>query len=308
MNNTEKDTWQFALGVGIGVLALFVECTFVYLLNRKILHTDGVIIQIVGLAIVSWLYFIFVYPRVNIVVPHDEGWIMSSGLKRESTATPDSRSGNREITAQRELQAGPHWVYLWETPSHIIDMNKKIDEVNNDTDELYATDKGEKLLRVEYLITIFPLLGGLLQYIQLKDEADIKKQIKTIAKAALQNHIGEMKGEDVDFGKGTKDKKGFILEVQDVLNKCFGVGGTIPPALKALGVRCQVTVSDLDEPRDVQKARQLGQEFITYREIANQMVKDSKGTLDYEKAYFAVLMGANKVSVDFVKLDGLGKK
>lgn len=265
---------RILIGVGIGIVIFPIVQLIPFIL--VLLDTISLFTSLcLGTMLWAAVYFGLVLPSVSFIVPADRAYVMSNSFIQESSERLTTFSGHREIKAQIEYQAGFHWRYPWETLSHDVDMQRKI-IINEDPDRVY-TLKGGKTVRIEWQVIVTPLPGSIKNYIRTREE-DIQVRIKTRIQKFIQGYIGDLT--DTDFG--TEGQKKFKKEFE----KVFG-GPTAIDDIdeRPLGVWTGTPeIIDIDEPKDVQKGRNIQQVIEALTQAALDMVVKSGNTIDFDKA------------------------
>lgn len=298
------------IGIGTGLLMAYLGITLLEKVNSLIMGFDPIVVGLVGLAITLVLYFIFVFPYVSCVVPPDKGWVMSNTLKQEDSHPLMQFSGYRAIVAQTEYQAGFHWIYPWEKLATEVDMTRKIRVTHEEVDatgkvvagdgreKLYTMKEGKRLIRLKYLVLTTALPGNLVNFIKM-EERDIILQVQARAEKFLQGFIGNT--DAVEFGTLFQER------LKTAFQKIYGGKENIDDEERQGGFWTgEPLVYDIDEPTDVQVARELSQSWGVYQKLASDMVEASKGQTSFEQAMSLVLIASGKFKAEYLKFSGFG--
>lgn len=233
-------------------------------------------------------YFWFIFPYCHIVVPADVAWIVES-LKRESSKEQVESTGYRDIVAQKEFQAGFHWIFFWERPGKSVDMTRSV-IVNSERDERYTLSNGKSMLIV-WRIYYGPLVGNVVNYIRTDPEST-KTKVRDRVRGFLQDKVGEME----KLGFGEEQKKKLCTDFALV----YGGPKHIDDEERALGIQTGdgPEIVDIDEPRDVSELRNI---LTTVLET----VEKSGGKMTYEQARGILLASkANNMNLSAIEILG----
>lgn len=266
---------RILIGVGVGIIIFPIIQLIPFILVLL-----GVISLFTSLCLgtILWaaIYFGLVFPSVSFIVPADRAYMMSNSFIQESSERLTAFSGYREIKAQTEYQAGFYWRYPWETLSHDVDMQRRI-IIQEDPERVYTFKDGKKTIRIEWQVVVTPLPGSIQNYIKTREE-DIIVKVKARVQKFIQGHIGGM--DNADFGDIGQEKfkaafekvfKG-PTEIDDIDERPLGIWTGTPE------------IVDIDEPKEVQKGRNIQQVIEALTQAAMDMVVKSGNTIDFDKA------------------------
>ena len=282
------------MGVGIGIsIAIFIVTLFLI----AVLITPPLWLLFASSGVVtSLLYFSLVFPNVTFIVPENKAWIMVNRFVPESLLVQARFSGNRDIRAQKEFQAGFHWKYLWETKAEDGEINmKKVILVESDDDATYTMRNG-KTIKIKYQVLVVPLPGNIVNHFRTREE-DIKRRIKARAEKFLQGHIGKLLV--IKFDKTQQDilKKAF--------EKVWGGPDVIDDEERELGIWTGTPeVYDIGNPKGVEDALNWQTNMATAINIAKQMVINSGNQMPFEQAMKIAVAGQGLVKMDFFEVTG----
>lgn len=261
--------------LGVSICAIIISITILLcllLIESKLVGTC------IGVIMGSMIYFMYVFPNLTVIVPPNKGWLISNSFKSESSEKDPGFDGYRKIFAQRELQAGLHWVYPWESMSPPeVDMQKKF-FVKKDDEEPYTLKDGS-LLDLKYVIQIVPLPGYLTNFVRTT-EADIQTRVKARVESWLQGKIGELEKPKFD--------RSFIDALKNDFTNVYS-GKELHKDEIEMGIWTGVPeITDVDLPKDVQRARNEKEILLVDIEAAQEIVNKSGGKITLEKALAAI--------------------
>ncbi len=277
------------IGIGTGLALLVVS-----ILVTNLLIPIFWLATAVAFLISVLVYFKFVFPYATIRVPANKAWTLGNSFISESSKELATFSGYRTIIAQKELQAGFHWKFFWEYPDKEVDMKRQI-QVENDFEEPLTLRDG-KQIRIRWRVFVSPLPGNIINFIRTRPE-DIKRRVKDRVDSFLQGQVGGMASIDFDATQ--------MQAIKDRFEMVYGGSNRIDEEERQLGIWTGTPeIIDIDQPEEVQKAKNYQQKMEATIKVANAMVKASKGKLRYDQALKLALVGSGDAKIDFVELAG----
>ena len=295
MKNKNTPNGPAVLGVTICAIVISVAILlWLLLIDSK---SVGVCI---GIITGSVIYFIYIFPNLTVIVPPNKGWLISNSFKSESSERDPGFDGYRKIQAQRELQAGFHWVYPWESMSPPeVDMQKKF-FVKKDDEEPYTLKDGS-LLDLKYVIQIVPLPGYLTNFVRTT-EADIQTRVKARVESWLQGKIGELEKPRFD--------KAFIDSLKEDFKSVYS-GKNLHDDEIGMGIWTGIPeITDVDLPKEVQKARNEKETLMIDIEAAQDIMMRSGGKIDLKTALNAIyrLRAASSGNANIIDFNPFGNE
>ncbi len=252
---------------------------------------------VISLVFTSLVYFMGVFPYVTFIVPENKAWIMANRFSTESAEQTVTFSGSRDITAQKEFQAGFHWKYPWEDLAEggEIDM-KKVIAVEHTEGSSYTLKTGQTI-DLKYQVLVVPLPGYIINFFRTR-EADIKRRVKARSEAFFQGYIGDL--DVVDFGKEQ------IEDLEEAFELEWKGQNELDPEEIEQGIWTGTPeVYDISNPKEIEDARNFERQMDSIISAAHKMVEKSKGKMPYEQAFKLALVGRGQAKIDFLELSGV---
>lgn len=286
---TRGTKMRLILGIGTGVVMLVM-----FLLMATFLGMSSVMKTLMIITAV-YLYFTYVFPYATIKVPPNKAWVLANSFVSESAMKLETFSGYRMITGQKEFQAGFHWKFFWEYPDKEIDMRRQI-IVENDPDENPFTLRDGKQIRIKWRIFCEPLPGNIVNFLRTRPES-IEMRVTDRVNVFIQGYVGRLAS--IKFDKRQMNK------LKNEFEKIFQGPTVIDDEERELGIWTGTPeIIDIDQPKEVQAAKNYQQKMEATIRVANEMVNASKGRLRYDQALKLALVGSGDAKIDFVELAG----
>lgn len=278
------------VGIGIGIVIFIITFFLVNLFGPDLWLTMAI-----SIIATSLIYFWGVFPNCTFIVPENKAWIMANSFFPESAVPTAQFSGNRNVRAQKEFQAGFHWKFPWDKKGEEIDMQKII-AVEGNPEETYTLAGGQST-KLKYQVLVVPLPGRIVNFNRTK-EKDIIRKVKARAEGFLQEYIG---GQSVvTFGKEWKDALKARFE------GLYGGPEIIDPEEEAMGIWTGTPeIYDIGQPKEVEDARNFEIQMQSVIKTAERMVRVSKDKMKFNEAMKMALVGRGQAKIDFVELTGL---
>lgn len=271
--------------------ALFVLCMAFSLSHefwlRIIGEKNAVLMSMISTSI---LVFLPLGNKFFCIVPANKAWVLSNAFISETAQYREEFTGEREIKAQRELQAGFHLRFPWEKVVYEVDMSlEKI--IESDRDDIYtlmADSNGvSKMVIIRWRISYVVLPGSVVNFTRTDPEI-IVKSIKARATKSLQSYFGERS--DIGYGKMEQDNfKKYFEEI-------FGGPKYIDPYFeRRVGIWTGTPeIIDIDLPRKHQEIQNILSAVL-------DIVKKSDNKLSFNDAQKMVL-AANQRGDDLTQI------
>ena len=277
------------------------------------LFVTGVLIEIpmefsipLSLVIASSIFYKKVLGNFLVIVPENKAWIISNAFKDEEVSENSlTETGYRNIKAQRELQAGIHFIYPWESKAEEIDMKwfNSIGSKEEDGGNSYTLKNG-RTVKIAWQVRVVPLPGFLVNF-NRSDKKDIERKVRARAEAFFQGYIGNL--ELVQFGNEQKK------DIEKAFENLWGGESTKDDQEKELGVWTGTPeVFDISNPKDVEIQMNWEAIMLSTTTIAKRMVEESGNKMSFQDAMRLALIGQGKAKMEMVDVVGLlgggGKK
>ena len=184
---------RMILGVGTGLLMYLIALCLMIPVFSMMDGPPDIIAKLTiasAVAIAAVPYFRYVFPHCTCQVKSGRALIVANKYVPESAKKRRKYSGYREIRAQKEFQAGFHWIYFWEEPFLDVDMSRQI-PVEHDIESVYTLKGGKKLIRIKWRVFCTPLVGDIVNFARTREE-DIIRRVKDRVESFLQGEVGSM--------------------------------------------------------------------------------------------------------------------
>jgi len=277
-------------GISIGVLIYVITLFLILLFNLPLW-----LIISASIIVSSLIYFMGIFPKMIIIVPENQAWVMANRFKNESSDKTEEFSGYRKIKAQTEFQAGLHWIYPWEEKGEEVNM-KRIIPVEGDPEETY-TLADRSTVKLKFLVSVVPLPGYIVNFVR-HDEEDIIKRVRAKAMAFLQGEIGKM--EKASFNKKTME--GIQAKFEDL----YGGPKHLEDDEKDLGIWTSTPqIFDISLPKEVEQAINEANIIQQAMDKADEMVRRSNGKMSYGEAMKWASVSQGKAGIGILEMAGL---
>lgn len=281
--------------IGIGVFMAIISLTL--FVTRVLIEIPLEFSLPLSLLIASSIFYSKVLGNFLVIVPENKAWIISNAFRDEEVSEDSlTETGYRNIRAQRELQAGLHFIYPWESKAEEIDM-KWFNSIASAEGGNSYTMKGGRTIKISWQVRVVPLPGFLVNF-NRSDKKDIERKVRARAEAFFQGYLGDR--EFITFGKEQKET------IEKAFEDLWGGESHQDNQEQELGVWTGTPeVFDISNPKEVEEQRNLETIMLSATKIARSMVDESGGKMSFQDAMKLALIGQGKVKMEMVDVVGL---